>query len=80
MFLLNGKIFFDRTLVWTEDWLGNNNAFVVFDAEVLHDEFAALEGVFAHVEAEDAMSVEVFVKENGVKSHIFANEVFKLVG
>ena len=38
MFLLNGKIFFDRTLVWTEDWLGNNNAFVVFDAEVLHDE------------------------------------------
>lgn len=60
--------------------LGYYDVFVVFDAEVLHDEVAALGGVLAHIEAEDALGVEILVQEDGVETHVLVDEAFELVG
>lgn len=60
--------------------LGYDDALVVFYAEVLHDEVAALGGVLAHIEAEDALGVEILVQEDGVETHVLVDEAFELVG
>lgn len=57
-----------------------NDAFIVFDAEVVHDEFPSLGCVVAHIEAEDTFYVEILVQEHGVEPDIFAYEVLELVG
>ena len=60
--------------------LCHDDAFVVFDAQVVHDELAAFEGVLAHVEAEHTFGVEILVQQHGVEAHIFADEGLELVG
>ena len=59
---------------------GHHDTFVVLDTEVLHDELASLDAVLSHIEKENALGVEIFVKDDRVETHILVDKAFELVG
>lgn len=59
---------------------GHDDAFIVLDAKVAHNEFTSLEGVFPHIETEGGLDVEFLVQKDRVETHVFVNEVFELIG